>query len=293
MYRIVIIFLFVFVHSQTISDNRYIGYDASSMVGSIVANPETIDGVFSNPASIANVDSKSISLGGGNLYGLSWLPNYYGIFIIKLPVIGNIGIGYHDLGVSYMSTDLSKENSIIISSGKYILNDMNSKLSIGWGINRMSWETGSSAGISGDGSNGLSGQTISTYGINLGFQASLRETYRFGVFLKNINSPVIGSGLSQQELSRRLDAGISYLPLPDVETSFTISQQLGMQNMVFSGGFKYKLNKFFNFQLGAQSNPNRLGFGFSGNIKNLVLTYSFLSHPVLPSTSQFGIRYNF
>ena len=293
MYRAIIIFLFVFVNSQTISDNRYIGYDASSMVGSIVASHETIDGVFSNPASIANVDSKSISLGGGNLYGLSWLPNYYGIFIFKLPLIGNFGIGYHDLGVSYMNTDLSKETSLVVSSGRYILNDMNSKLSFGWGINWMSWETGNSAGISGDGSDGLNGQTISTYGINLGFQASLRNTYRFGIFLKNINSPIIGNGLSQQELPRRLDAGISYLPLPDVETSFTVSQQLGMQNMVLSGGFKYKINKFFNFQLGAQSNPNRFGFGFSSNIRSLILTYSFLSHPVLPSTSQFGVRYNF
>ena len=185
MYRLLLL-LFVFVNSQTISDNRYIGYDASSMVGSIVASHETIDGVFSNPASIANVDSKSISLGGGNLYGLSWLPNYYGIFIFKLPLIGNFGIGYHDLGVSYMNIDLSKESSLVVSSGRYILNDMNSKLSFGWGINWMSWETGNSAGISGDGSDGLNGQTISTYGINLGFQASLRNTYRFGIFLKNI-----------------------------------------------------------------------------------------------------------
>tara|TARA_Y100001970_G_scaffold155040_1_gene189921 strand:+ start:8554 stop:9435 length:882 start_codon:yes stop_codon:yes gene_type:complete len=293
MYKLIIISLFIFVHGQTISDNRYIGYDASSMVGSTVASPKNMDGVFSNPASIANVDCKSISFGGGNLYGLSWLPNYYGSFVFKLPLIGNFGIGYHDLGITYMNTDLSKESSVVISSGRYILNDVNSKLSFGWGVNWMSWKTGKSAGISGDGINGLSAQTVSTYGINLGFQASLRETYRFGVFLKNINSPVIGNGLSQQELSRRLDAGVSYVPLPDVETTFTISRQLGMQNMVFSGGFKYKLNNIFDFQLGAQSNPNRFGFGFSADIRNLILTYSFLSHPVLPSTSQFGVRYNF
>ena len=192
-----------------------------------------------------------------------------------------------------MNTELSKENSIIISNAKYILNDMNSTMSLGWSINRMSWETGTSAGISGDGSDGEVSQKMDTYGINLGIQATLRNIYRMGIYLRNINSPIIGEGLAQQELSRRLDVGIAYVPISDVLTSLTFSQQLGMKEIGISGGFKYKINNFFDIQLGAQSNPNRFGFGFESTLNSLIFSYSFLSHPVLPSTNQFGIRYSF
>ena len=293
MNKLYLLLFIMCINSQTISDNRYIGYDATSMAGSVVANPGTIDGIYNNPSSIVELKTNSMSFGGGNLYGLSWLPNYYVSFYFKLPIIGSVGFGYQDLSISYLNTDLSKENSLILSNGKYILNDMNSTLSIGWSINSMSWETGKSSGVSGDGSDGIANQEINVYGVNIGLQATLRNTYRMGIFLKNINSPIIGKGLAQQELSRRIDVGIAYIPLPDIITSLSISQQLGMKNMIVSSGFKYKINNFFNFQLGAQTNPNRFGTGFLITFNNLSFTYSLLSHPVLPSTNQFGLRYNF
>jgi len=293
MYKFLSIIFIISISAQTISGNRFSGYDASSLAGSVVATSGTIDGILNNPSSIAELQSNTISLGGGNLYGLSWLPNYNILLFCKLPILGSVGFGYQDLSISYMDTKLSKENSLIISNGEFILNDMNSTVSIGWSINRMSWETSASSGISGDGTDGFGKQEISVYGINAGLQATLRNKYRMGVFIKNINSPTIGSGLSQQELLRRLDVGIAYLPIPDVSTSLSISQQLGLKDMSVSGGFKYSINKFFTFQLGAQTNPNRLGFGLESTLNNLSFSYSFLSHPVLPSTNQFTLRYSF
>mgnify|MGYP001277322781 CR=1 FL=1 len=293
MYKYLSILFAITISAQTISDNRFIGYDASSMAGSVVATSGTIDGILNNPSSLAELKLNTVSFGGGNLYGLPWLPNYNFLLFFKFPVLGSIGFGYQDLSVSYMDTELSKENSLIISNGRFIYNDMNSTLSIGWSLNRMSWLTSASAGISGNGSDGIGSQEMSVYGINAGFQATLRNKYRMGVFLKNINSPIIGSGLSQQELLRRLDIGIAYIPIPDVTTSLSISQQLGLSNMIVSGGFKYSISKFFIIQLGAQTNPNRLGLGFQSTLGKVSFLYSFLSHPILPSTNQFSMRYNF
>ena len=288
----ILIFYFILL-GQSVSDNQFIGYEATSMAGATVANPGTIESIFNNPSGILEANNKSISFGGGNLYGLSWLSTYYASAIFKLPIFGTIGIGTHSLNVSYMGTDLSKENSIIISNASYLIKDRNSSMSFGWSINRMSWATGKSAGISGDGSDGESAQEINTYGLNIGMHAALNKTYRMGVYLRNINSPIIGKGLSQQELSRRLDIGIAYVPFQNTLTSLTYTQQLGLTGVKISGGFQYKINNFMKFQLGAQSNPNRFGFGLEGNYKSLTFLYSFLSHPVLPSTNQFGLRYNF
>ena len=60
-----------------------------------------------------------------------------------------------------------------------------------------------SAGSSGDGTNGISGNSIESASIDLGFLASLRQKYRFGVFIENINSSSLGNGITSQNLPRK------------------------------------------------------------------------------------------
>ena len=55
---------------------------------------------------------------------------------------------------------------------------------------------------------------------------------------------------------------------------------------------RYRVNSLFDLYSGAQSNPNRLGFGFKisiGKTDRLKFIYGLLTHPVLPLTQQASI----
>ena len=44
---------------------------------------------------------------------------------------------------------------------------------------------------------------------------------------------------------------------------------------------------------GIQMNPNRLGFGFTCNIKNIELSYGLLTHSILSTSNVISIKVNF
>jgi len=152
--------------------------------------------------------------------------------------------------------------------------------------------------VSGDGSDGLELGSINSITIDFGVLASLRESYRFGVFLKNINSGALGKGITRQVLPRRINAGITYIPMPGLSTSIVSEHLLGRDDMQIKAAIRYNLNSNLEIYTGAQSNPNRFGLGFTIKLfrvtdaelgDNYTLSYGLLTHPVLPMTHQFNI----
>ena len=290
MKKIIFIFsLLTLLYSQTVFDDPYATAEATSLAGAVVANPGGEIGLFHNPAALAEVENRFVSFGSTKL----WVANFtYAAFIFNYPKIGNIGITLQQLTTDYNGTSLSEEQSIGLSGGYYLQNDKNSSLMIGYTVNFVSLSFGATAGTSGDGSLGLPASSGSTIGFDLGLATELRGKYRIGAYLKNINSPVLGKGITQQFLPRRITVGVAYLPYKELITSITVDKPLG-RTIEVKSGIQYKLNDLVTFRLGITNNPNRMSGGFSINLKQFNLDFGAISHPVLSSTQQLSFGWNF
>ena len=289
MFKFYFILLFTPLLTQTISDYAYTHAEVAAMAGAVVAETGSNWSIIHNPAGITEVDGTHISAGSGKLYGFNWLPAYNLSGTTPLPVIGKIGFAYQQLETKYGETTLSKEQTLSIAQGFDLQHDKNSRLAIGYTANFVQWDLGKSAGVSGDGSDGLELGSINSITIDFGVLASLRETYRFGVFLKNINSGALGKGMTRQVLPRRINTGITYMPMQGLATSIVSEHLLGRDDMQIKAAIRYNLNSNLEIYAGAQSNPNRFGMGATFTLNTQSISYGLLTHPVLPMTHQFNI----
>ena len=290
--RLNILFLITFSFSQVASDYLYTTPESAGLAGSNVASEGGEFSLFHNPAGIVQQSTNVLVVGNSELFGFSFLPYQYLGFILSNESESNIGLSYEKSSVSIGKNDLSKEESIGLTRAHFLQKDKNSEFIIGYRLKILNWDLGKSAGISGDGSDGLNLGSASTYGIDLGFQAVLRDKHRFGIELKNINSPTIGMGVTNQYLPRRMVVGISYTPNTNIVTSFALTRSIGLPLLVM-GGFEYIYNSIITLRVGAQSNPSRLGLGITINKNNIKLNYAALSHHVMPVTHQFSLGYHF
>ena len=234
-------------------------------------------------------EERHLSLGSGKLFGYSWLPVINLSGTAPLPIIGKIGFAYQQLETKYGGTTLSKEQTLSIAQGFELQHDKNSRLAIGYTANFVQWDLGRSAGVSGDGTDGLELGSVNAVTVDFGVLASLREKYRFGVFLKNINSGALGKGMTRQVLPQRINVGITYMPMSGLATSIVSEHLLGRDDMQIKAAIRYNLNSNIELYTGAQSNSNRFGMGATFTFTNQSISYGLLTHPVLPITHQFNI----
>ena len=289
MFKFYFILLFTPLLTQTISDNAYTHAEVSAMAGAVVAETGSNWSIFHNPAGITEVDGLQVSLGGGRLYGYDWLPASNLSCTTPIPKIGTIGFAFQQLETKYSGKTLSKEQTLSIAQGFDLQHDKNSHLAIGYTANFVQWDLGKSAGPSGDGSDGLELGSINSVTVDVGVLASLREKYRFGVMLKNINSGALGKGMTRQVLPRRINVGITYMPMKGLATSIVSEHLLGRDDMQIKAAIRYNLNSNLELYTGAQSNPNRFGMGATFTLNTQSISYGLLTHPVLPMTHQFNI----
>ena len=290
MKKFLFIILISFIFSQSITDYAYTGFEGTSLCGAVVANKGGSWSLYHNPAGLSEIKNVEFTFSFSKLYNQVFLPYNNADIILPIEGIGNFGISIQEMSVSYNGNDLSSEKSLGISQGFFLLKDMHSTLSLGYTIQFMNWNLGKSAGFSGDGSDGINLGSENLVGLDIGFQASLREKYRLGVFIKNFNQPQVGEGLSEQPLSRRLSIGTSYYPINGVMTALVLERLLG-GSVQIKYGMKYQLSNILSVNIGAQSNPNRLGAGMSIKNSKINFNYSILTHHVLPVTHQISIGY--
>ena len=285
-YLISIIFIAT-IFSQSLSSYSFNSSVSSSLAGAAVSNRLGIWSVYHNPALLVESENNSASIGYSNLYNQNFLPQSNFGLVLRTKKI-NLGIKFSNLSVKNQNIDLLKESLIGVSSGIYLLNDNNSSLSMGITSNLYMIDFGPSAGSLGDGSNGLDSDPISSLGIDLGFLGVLRDKNRLGVFIKNINSPTIGEGFSNQNLPRVFHIGLTTIPNNFMEVSFSAEQLLGYHSAQYRTALQYKLNRSFQLNTGVQINPNRFGIGFSYQKDSFNISYGYLTHHVLPGTHQFN-----
>ena len=290
-YLIFIIFIAA-IFSQSLSSYSFNSSVSTSLAGTAVSNRLGIWSVYHNPALLVESENNSASIGYSNLYNQSFLPlSNFGLVIRTNKI--NLGIKFSNLSVKNQNIDLLKESLFGVSSGIYLLNDNNSSLAMGITWNLYMIDFGPSAGSLGDGSNGLDSDPISSLGIDLGFLGVLRDKNRLGVFIKNINSPTIGGGFSNQNLPRVFHIGLTTIPYNFMEVSFSAEQLLGYHSAQYRAALQYKLNRSLQLNTGVQINPNRFGIGFSYQKNSFNISYGYLTHHVLPGTHQFNFGINF
>ena len=294
IYRFLFLILFyIQLQAQVFSDYSFSTAETSALAGAAVASKGTTSSLFNNPASLVELNNKSVSFGYSNLYNQSYLP--LTTIGLSIPYKKNISIGvkYSSLKVDYRGNQLSNEQTYGIIISKYMLNDKNSTLSIGISLNNYSVEFGRSAGSMGNGSDGIAKESVAAYGVDIGVLATLREKNRLAVFIKNVSSSEIGAGTSNQDLPKRIDLGFSTIPFDELFISFSMQQLLGYEKPHLRSGLSYKINKLFQINAGVQINPNRFGVGFNLEKNKIIFSYGYLTHHVLPGTHQTNLGISF
>ena len=293
MNRLILVLLMSILSSQVTSDYTFNTAESASLAGADVSGKGGNWSLYNNPATLVEVEGNRFSVGSSSILSQSFLKqSSIGVIINKFNI--KLGFKYTSFSVNYGDTELLNENLIGIVTGINLLKDKNSSLSLGLSTNYYMVEYASSAGISGDGSDGLSGSDIiGSFGFDLGFLASLREKNRLGIFITNINSPTIGRGLSNQSLPRKIHLGLTTIPNESMNISFTMEQLLGNRDTQYRTSLKYRISKVVSLNTGIQINPNRFGCGIVVDKNNLNFSYGYLTHHVLPGTHQFNFGVNF
>ena len=107
--------------------------------------------------------------------------------------------------------------------------------------------------------------------------------------IKNLNNPQIG--LDEEELNKRLLAGVSYRPYDGVVTTFEFANQLG-QDVQYHGGAELTVVPGFALRAGIVTNPEKLTAGFGYALRGFSLDYGFnTGGGTLDGTHQFGLNF--
>ncbi len=278
--------------TQSFSNISHIGSKSMGMAGAVVSDINDLETVFYNPAGLINVEPYCLIAGTTDLYGLNFLNHQF--LSVSLP--SNSAFSFQQLGTNTGGSsdkNLSSEKSISFSKAFYLLDDANSKLSIGYNVNGLIFYQAESAGVNGDGVGGLSSGETTVVGLDIGVHASLRDKISFGAFIKNINNPSIGKGSSSAPLPRRMDVGLTYNPFNGLFTTFAIEKVLGQDQSSFKFGIQYDIVESLSFRTGIQMNPNRFGFGLSYKLNKIELSYSLLTHHLLSASNLLSVKVSF
>ena len=243
-----------------------------------------------NPAGLAFVDK----VGGGFAFNN---PGSYGfaslsMFTASLPInekFGTVSLHGDMLRVKNGETVLSSENALGVTHAFHLLKDLRSSFSVGYSLNLLLVDYGQSAGMSGDGSDGIDLGSVAGLGVDLGIQASLRDRAWMGVAVENINAPNLGSSEAEAQAPRKFVAGLGYMPYYGLTTSFEVEKVMGMDAQ-YRMGLDYAIMEWFSIRAGVSTYPSQLTFGFGVKQSFFKVDYAYVSHPVLGGTHFFTVE---
>ncbi len=283
-----ILILLSFIFAQVATEQLYHGAYDMALAGSNVAHQVDAWAALENPAGLARVTGINATLGYNRLYNQSYLPHTMLAAALAVGKFGVAGLALDRIAVSYQDNDLTSETALSLTQGFYLQKDRNSTLAFGYALKFLQVDYGQSAGITGDGSDGIKLGTSSTVGLDIGITASLRERHRLGVRVLNVNRPSLDNGNFQADLPRAIQLGLSYSPYNLVWTNFALIRSANYPTQ-YAAGIEYQILPALTLVSGVQSNPNRLGSGLRINLAMLTIDYGLLTHPVLPVSHQFAL----
>ena len=277
--------------SQVTTEQIYYGASSLSMSASDVALPKDSWSLFVNAAGIARQQGLSLVASSHSHFNQDYLSHSLLGFQFKTSKYGAYGISVENFSVDYSGSSLSAETAIGFHQGIMLRSDRISSFSMGYGIKYYNIEYGSSAGPSGDGSDGIKLGSLSTFGFDISFLGSLADRIRVGAKALNINSPTLGDANNSTRLPQRSQIGIAYSPYDLVWTTVSLNKSVGHPTH-FSSGLSYEIQKNIYLKTGMQTSPNRFSSGFEVYFKKIKIDYGFITHPVLPLSHQISIEVN-
>ena len=277
--------------SQVTTEQIYYGASSLSMSASDVALPKDSWSLFVNAAGIARQQGLSLVASSQSHFNQDYLSHSLLGFQFKTSKYGAYGISVENFSVDYSGSSLSAETAIGFHQGIMLRSDRSSSFSIGYGIKYYNIDYGSSAGPSGDGSDGIKLGSLSTFGLDISFLGSLADRIKVGAKALNINSPTLGDANNSTRLPQRSQIGIAYSPYDLVWTTVSLNKSVGHPTH-FSSGLSYEIQKNIFLKTGMQTSPNRFSSGFEVYFKKIKIDYGFITHPVLPLSHQISIEVN-
>jgi hypothetical protein len=195
---------------------------------------------------------------------------------------GNLGVAMSDFKVGYRDTSLLKETQVTLAHGFNLYSDFHSRIDFGWAVNMYNVDLGTSVTDYDPGSD-------TAFSLDLAFMMTLHKRTRLGFQVKNMTNPQIG--VDNEELRRRLVAGISYEPYDGVITTFEFDNELG-EDTQYHGGVDFVVTTGFALRAGVLTNPNKLTAGFGYSTHGFGFDYGFSTGGgTLDSTHQFALNF--
>ncbi len=269
--------------ASALFDNTVVSPRYRAMGESSVAVQDEAFAAFVNPAQMGDIDGGKVAVTYVQPFRLDFTDFIYmGAGIPLSKKWGNLGVAMSHFKVGYQDTSLLKETQITLAHGFGLYSDYHSRVDFGYALNLYNVDLGTSV-------DGIDPGTDTVFGFDLGLMVTLHKRTHLGFQIKNINNPQIG--IDQEELRRRLVAGVSYEPYDGVITTFEFDNELGQETQ-FKGGLEMFVVTGFALRAGVLSNPNKLTAGFGYASHGFGFDYGFSTGGgTLNSTHHFGLNY--
>jgi hypothetical protein len=195
---------------------------------------------------------------------------------------GHFGVAVSHFGVSHQDTDLLSETRVTLAHGLTLFSDMHSTIDFGYALNMYHVDLGQTVSDEDPGS-------AAAAGVDLGLLVTLRKRTHLAFQVYNLNNADIGE--ENEELGRRLVAGIAYEPYDGVVTTFEFDNELG-ERLQYHGGVGFRVVEGFQLRAGISTNPSKLTGGFGYTLDRLAFDYGFSTGGgTLDNTHQFGLKF--
>jgi hypothetical protein len=271
------------VPASAFFENTVVNPRARAMGESSVAVQDAAYAAFMNPGQLGHITRGKVATSYVRPFNLDFTDFFYlGAGVPLSEKWGNLGLAMSEFKVDFQDASLLKETQLTLAHGFGLYSDYHSRIDFGYALNMYRVELGRSV-------DGYDPGDDTGFGIDLGFMMTLHKRTRLGFQVKNLNNPQIG--LDNEELRRRLVAGISYEPYDGVITTFEFDNELG-QDVQYHGGVDMTIVEGFALRAGVLTNPNKLTAGFGYSIAGFGFDYGFATGGgTLDSTHQFGLNY--
>ncbi len=226
-------------------DSRYPSARATGMSDAYVAAANDVWSSYYNPAGLAALSSYQVATAVQRPFNQAFFTDAFLAAALPLPgKYGTISVAFENYGVSYKGESLSSEITAAVSHGFYLLKDMHTSLSFGYNLKYYHLSLGESTG-------GIDLGSAGTFGLDAGLQASLYERTYIGVYVYNLNAPVLGADV-KHDLPQRLVIGAAYRPVSGLITSISFDKTVGF-NMELHGGLEYLPVHWLALRVGAST----------------------------------------
>lgn len=264
-------------------DNTTVSPRARGMGEATVAVSDVAYAAFNNPGHLADMDQGKVAATYVKPFRLDFTDFYYlGSGIPLSEKWGNLGVAMSHFKVGYQDTTLLQESQLTVSHGFGLYSDFHSRIDFGYSLNFYNVDLGTSV-------DGMDPGSDTVFGFDMGFAMTLHKRTHVGFLVKNLNNPQIG--VDQEELRRRVVAGVSYEPYDGVITTFEFDNELGYE-VQYQGGLEMMVVKGFALRAGVVTNPNKLTAGFGYSVAGFGFDYGFSTGGgTLESTHHFGLTF--